>query len=179
MMHVSHMIVSIVSNAQIHAVCDFRRKFHFRNNKISNLTTEYQRIDDIFTIILDVDHGGLERGGLENVQRCMICTGKKIRFSVKYTHHFVSWACPDYFAISSLFTSIFIYIWITCYSHYDVLSGLLYICIYLHNMFLVLRCLFKFTGVLMYSFSFHCKLHPNLFLNLKKKHLTTGSLYFA
>lgn len=164
-MHVGHMIVS---SAQIHALCDFRRIFHFRNYKISNSTTKYQRIDDIFTIILDVDHGGLERGGLEKVQRCMICTGKKIRFSVKYTHHFVSWACPDYFAISSLFTSIFVYIWITCYSHYDVLSGVLYICIYLHNMFLVLRCLFKCTGALMYSFSFHCKLHPNLFLNLKK-----------
>ena len=76
-MHVGHMIVS---SGQIHAVCDFRRKFHFRNNKISNLTTEYQRIDDIFTIILDEDHGGLEGEGLQNLQRYNNCTWKKILF---------------------------------------------------------------------------------------------------
>ena len=77
MMHVGHMIVS---STQIHAVCDFRQKFHFRNNKISNLTTKYQRMVDIFTIILDVDHGGLEREGLQNLQKCNNCTWKKIRF---------------------------------------------------------------------------------------------------
>ena len=74
-------------------------------------------VNNISTLISDLIATGYE------IYWYSICTRKRIRFSVNYTHPFVPCAYPLYLAFSSLRTCIFVLMCIRCSSHYHVVSG--------------------------------------------------------